>query len=99
MGGPIQPQGHVQLLTRLLDHGMNAQAAIDAPRWRWNRDGTLDIEPTAPAEWRTGLAALGHRIAAHDDTFDFGAGQCVMRCGDGSLAASDARRDGQAAGF
>ncbi|MCC7113413.1 MAG: gamma-glutamyltransferase family protein [Burkholderiales bacterium] len=99
MGGPIQPQGHVQLLTRLLDHGMNAQAAIDAPRWRWNRDGTLDIEPTAPAEWRTGLAALGHRIAAHDDTFDFGAGQCVMRCGDGYLAASDARRDGQAAGF
>jgi len=100
MGGPIQPQGHVQLLSRMLDHGQNPQAALDAPRWRWNRDGTLDLEATASPELRAGLAALGHRLTESTDSyFDFGAGQVVMRMGDGYLAASDPRRDGMAAGF
>ena len=34
MGGDAQPQIHVQLLTAMLDFGMNAQQAIAAPRWR-----------------------------------------------------------------
>jgi gamma-glutamyltranspeptidase/glutathione hydrolase len=100
MGGPIQPQGHVQTLVRMLDHGMNAQAALDAPRWRWNREGTLDVEPTFAPEVGAGLAALGHRITSSPDSyFDFGAGQFVVRIDGGYLAASDPRRDGQAAGF
>jgi len=100
MGGPIQPQGHVQTLVRMLDHGMNPQAALDAPRWRWNRDGTLDCEPSMDAAVRAGLAALGHRVVQTSDSyFDFGAGQFVVRLADGYLAASDPRRDGQAAGF
>jgi gamma-glutamyltranspeptidase/glutathione hydrolase len=100
MGGPIQPQGHLQTLTRMLDHGMNPQAALDAPRWRWNRDGTLDCEPSFDREVRAGLAGLGHRIVQTSDSyFDFGAGQFVVRLADGYLAASDPRRDGQAAGF
>jgi gamma-glutamyltranspeptidase/glutathione hydrolase len=100
MGGPIQPQGHVQTLVRMIDHGMNAQAALDAPRWRWNRDGTLDLEPSFDPTVRAGLAALGHRVVQTSDSyFDFGAGQFVVRLDDGYLAASDPRRDGQAAGF
>ncbi len=100
MGGPIQPQGHVQVLQRMLDHGMNPQAALDAPRWRWNRDGSLDLEATMPPDVRAGLAALGHRLVASSDShFDFGAGQIVVRIDGGYLAASDPRRDGQAAGF
>ncbi len=100
MGGPIQPQGHVQTLVRMLDHGMNAQAALDAPRWRWNREGTLDLEPSFDAGVRAGLAALGHRVVQSSDSyFDFGAGQFVVKLDDGYLAASDPRRDGQAAGF
>jgi len=100
MGGPIQPQGHVQMLVRMLDHGQNPQAALDAPRWRWNREGTLDLESSASPDLRAGLAALGHRLTESTDSyFDFGAGQVVMRLGDGYLAASDPRRDGMAAGF
>ena len=100
MGGPIQPQGHVQVLQRLLDHGMGLQAALDAPRWRWNRDGTLDLEPAIPPDVREGLAALGHRLVATSDSyFDFGAGQIVARIDGGYVAASDPRRDGQAVGF
>ena len=100
MGGPIQPQGHVQTLVRMLDHGMNAQAALDAPRWRWNREGTLDLEPSFDPGVRAGLAALGHNLVQTSDSyFDFGAGQFVVKLDDGYLAASDPRRDGQAAGF
>ncbi len=37
MGGDAQPQVHVQLLTAMLDFGMNPQQAISAPRWRSGR--------------------------------------------------------------
>jgi gamma-glutamyltranspeptidase/glutathione hydrolase len=37
MGGDAQPQIHVQLLTAMLDFGLNIQQAIAAPRWRSGR--------------------------------------------------------------
>lgn len=37
MGGDAQPQIHVQLLTALLDFGLNPQQAIAAPRWQSGR--------------------------------------------------------------
>src|SRR2546423_72505 len=37
MGGDAQPQIHVQLLSAILDFGMNVQQAISAPRWRSGR--------------------------------------------------------------
>jgi gamma-glutamyltranspeptidase/glutathione hydrolase len=100
MGGPIQPPGHVQTLVRMVACGMNPQAALDAPRWRVNAGRSIDLEPTASAELRAGLAALGHELRAIEDSYmDFGAGQCIARGEDGYVAASDPRRDGQAAGF
>jgi gamma-glutamyltranspeptidase/glutathione hydrolase len=51
-----------------------------------------------------GLAARGHRMEVIQDSYqDFGAGQFIWRLGDpsveGYVAASDARRDGLAAGY
>lgn len=37
MGGDAQPQIHVQLLTAMLDFGLNPQQAISAPRWQSGR--------------------------------------------------------------
>ena len=100
MGGPIQPPGHVQTLVRLIDYGMNPQAVLDAPRWKVNADGSLDLEASATRELRDGLIALGHKMASVPDSYmDFGAGQFIVRTDDGYVAASDPRRDGQAAGF
>lgn len=100
MGGPMQPPGHVQTLVRLLIYGMNPQAALDAPRWKVNGGMSVDLETTASPALRAGLAALGHELkAVADSCMDFGAGQFIVRIDDGYAAASDPRRDGQAAGF
>ncbi len=100
MGGPIQPPGHVQTLVRMLVFGMNPQAALDAPRWKLNGGLSIDLEFAASAELRAGLAALGHELTSVADSYmDFGAGQIIVRTANGYVAASDSRRDGQAAGF
>ncbi len=100
MGGPIQPPGHVQTLVRLIDYRMNPQAALDAPRWKVNAGFSIDLESTASDELRSGLLALGHEMASVPDSYmDFGAGQMIVKTDAGYIAASDPRRDGQAAGF
>ncbi|HEX4883603.1 MAG TPA: gamma-glutamyltransferase family protein [Casimicrobiaceae bacterium] len=99
MGGPIQPPGHVQTITRLVDHRMNAQAVLDAPRWKVNGGLAIDLEGTASASLREGLAALGHRVTVPEGSLGFGCGQFVVRVGDCYMAGSDPRRDGYPAGF
>jgi gamma-glutamyltranspeptidase/glutathione hydrolase len=103
MGGNMQPQGHVQTLTRLLRHGQQPQAACDAPRWKVATGRSVDFEHTMAPDLVAGLRALGHQAEATQDPYmDFGSGQFIWRLGDaddGYVAASDSRRDGQAVGF
>jgi len=104
MGGNMQPQGHIQTLVRMLDHGQNLQAACDAPRWRFSHGLEINVERAMPAATRDALSAMGHQIVGLDDSYmDFGAGQFIWRLGDpaieGYVAASDPRRDGAAVGF
>jgi gamma-glutamyltranspeptidase/glutathione hydrolase len=104
MGGNMQPQGHLQTLVRMLDYGQNPQAACDAPRWRYNAGLEINVEAALDKATVQGLQARGHRVEVINDSYqDFGAGQFIWRAGDpkveGYVAASDARRDGQAAGF
>lgn len=104
MGGNMQPQGHMQTLVRMLDHGQNPQAACDAPRWRFNHGLEINAEAAMKPELVQGLGALGHKVEVINDSYqDFGAGQFIWRAGEpaveGYVAASDARRDGLAAGF
>jgi len=101
MGGNMQPQGHVQTLVRMIDHGQNPQAACDAPRWRVNEGLDINVEAAMPRATLDRLKALGHRLEVIEDSYqDFGAGQFIWRMGDpaveGYVAASDPRRDGQA---
>ncbi|MAQ46943.1 MAG: gamma-glutamyltransferase [Confluentimicrobium sp.] len=102
MGGPIQAQGHVQLLLRTRLWGQDVQTAADAPRWRMLAGLDVACEPTLSAEVIEGLRALGHQITveAPDNAFGFGGAQLVQRLPEGGYAAgSDPRKDGQAAGF
>ena len=99
MGGPMQPQGHVQVVARIVDHGQNPQAACDGPRFRWAQGLEVCCEKGFPAATLTGLQSRGHRLVNTDDYNQFGSCQAIWRLGDGYLAVSDPRRDGQAAGF
>lgn len=104
MGANMQPQGHLQTLVRMLDHRQSPQAACDAPRWRYNAGLEINVEASMNLVTVQGLADRGHRMEVINDSYqDFGAGQFIWRVGDpaaeGYVAASDARRDGQAAGF
>ncbi|MEX2426061.1 MAG: gamma-glutamyltransferase [Thermomicrobiaceae bacterium] len=68
MGGHGQAQNHLQLVSRLIDHGMNPQEAIEAPRWIAGPDVTGDAEHLLRLEPEFGdrvvqqLKGLGHEI-------------------------------------
>ncbi len=103
MGGDMQPQGHLQTLVRMLDYRQQPQAACDAPRWRF-ANGMVNCEQGMPEATVQGLRERGHHVLPFTDSYqDYGAGQFIWRLGDPSVegyaAASDPRRDGQAAGF
>jgi len=99
MGAHMQPQGHVQMVTRIFDYGLNPQAASDAPRWCVAEDGSLALEPALEATAAGELAKRGHRILRQAPTALFGGAQLVLQIPEGYCGASDHRKDGLAAGF
>ncbi|OBK24330.1 gamma-glutamyltransferase [Mycobacterium asiaticum] len=99
MGGPMQPQGHVQVLVRIADYHQNAQAACDGPRFRWVQGLQVACEQGFSPATLDELRQRGHELLIVDDYNAFGSCQAIWRLDDGYLAASDPRRDGQAVAF
>ena len=99
MGGTMQPQGHAQVMVRIADYGQSPQAACDGPRFRWVQGMDVSVEDNFPPAVLEKLRRLGHRIVTVNDYNQFGSGQLIWKLEGGYLAASDPRRDGQAAGF
>jgi gamma-glutamyltranspeptidase/glutathione hydrolase len=101
MGGPMQAQGHLQLLLRTLVYGQNPQAASDAPRWRLAGGRTVALEAGTDSETVAALTALGHVVQREppEAAWGFGGAQLVCRVESGYVAGSDHRKDGCAIGF
>jgi gamma-glutamyltranspeptidase / glutathione hydrolase len=100
MGGDMQPQGHVQVLASLLDHGLNPQAALDAPRFRVL--GGLDVAVETEVDRRVlaALGARGHALHVTGDAGGFGRGQIIQRLANGAYAAgTEPRADGGVAAW
>lgn len=75
MGGEGQPQTQAAVVTRVIDYGMNVQAAIEAPRWLYGRtwgasSNSLKVEGRISEEVRQELQALGHDIEVLSDLTD-----------------------------
>jgi gamma-glutamyltranspeptidase/glutathione hydrolase len=51
----------MQALLNLIDHGMELQCAVEAPR-AWTQGFALELEPAFPQAVAEALAARGHRI-------------------------------------
>ncbi|MCE5333633.1 MAG: gamma-glutamyltransferase family protein [Desulfobacteraceae bacterium] len=101
MGGFIQPQGHVMVVTNTIDLGLNPQAALDAPRFRWTGGKTVELEANFPQHIAEALKRMGHdvRYGAVGDR-GFGRGQIIWRNEEGVLAGgSEPRTDGQVAAW
>jgi gamma-glutamyltranspeptidase/glutathione hydrolase len=96
MGGPMQPQGHFQLISHLVDDRLDPQGALDMPRWRVDPGGVVALEPNL---WRKAemLERLGHRVARSKLPHGFGVGQCILAIGEALVGGSDGRGDGYAA--
>lgn len=100
MGGNMQPQGHIQMITRLVDYNQNPQSCTDAPRWIVNNDFSVSVEDRVPARVKEELARRGHRIVQSErPMFGFGGAQLIHRLDDGYCGASDHRKDGCAIGY
>ena len=94
MGGEMQPQGHLQVVSSMVDHGLDPQSALDAPRWRVAPDGVM-LEPEAGAEVADGLRRRGHRVGVAPNRLDFGRGQIIRRLDSGVYAGgTEPRTDG-----
>ncbi|MGO2261749.1 gamma-glutamyltransferase family protein [Halomonas sp.] len=79
MGGYMQPQGHVQVVTSLLEDRLNPQAALDLPRWKWVAGKTVEVEPGFPDHLAQALERRGHHIVRTNDALTFGRGQIILR--------------------
>ena len=101
MGGWNQAQAHAQFVANLVDHHLNIQAALEAPRFTKMTFSGCDVQlegRIAPAV-RTALASKGHQIELRGDfAGSVGGGQAVLRdFGSGiNYGASDPRKDGAA---
>jgi len=110
MGGDMQPQGHVQVLVNLIDHGMNVQAAGDAARVRHlgsaqptgaaaDGAGTVQVESGISKETVTALRERGHQVVRAKGAFG-GYQGILIDWENGVLhAATEARKDGEAVGY
>jgi len=113
MGGGMQPQGHVQVLTNQIDFGLNVQEAGDASRWQHEGDneptgermnalgGYVEVESGIPYETVRELRKKGHDVRF--DVGGYGGYQAIKVEMHGGrrvyVGASEARKDGMAAGY
>ncbi|MCP1315008.1 MULTISPECIES: gamma-glutamyltransferase family protein [unclassified Halomonas] len=79
MGGYMQPQGHVQVVASMFQDGLNPQAALDMPRWKWTKGKTVEVEPGFPDHLVQALERRGHHIVKCVDGLTFGRGQIILR--------------------
>jgi gamma-glutamyltranspeptidase / glutathione hydrolase len=113
MGGGMQPQGHVQVLTNQIDFGLNVQEAGDASRWQHEGDneptgekitesgGYVEVESGIPYESVREMRKKGHDVRF--DVGGYGGYQAIrVEMHDGQrvyVGASESRKDGMAAGY
>lgn len=113
MGGATQPQGHVQIITNLIDFGMGLQEAGDAARWE--HDGGCEPTNALGDDCNTGtgkvmlergfagiaaeLEARGYEVACCEA--NYGGYQAIMRDfrSGAWIAATEMRKDGSADGY
>ncbi len=110
MGGDMQCQGHAQVLTDIIDFGLNVQEADDAARWRHfgNAEptgepsagiGTVEMESGFDPNVKAALKQRGYKVVP--GAGGFGGYQAIMWDTKHRVywGASEMRKDGEALGY
>ncbi|MEM1136805.1 MAG: gamma-glutamyltransferase [Bacteroidota bacterium] len=110
MGGATQPQGHAQIVTNIIDFGMNIQEAGDAPRILhfgssqptgsvMKDGGVVNLESDIDYDIIRKLVLMGHKVSF--SVGNYGGYQAIMYDAEKGVyyGASESRKDGQAAGY
>jgi gamma-glutamyltranspeptidase/glutathione hydrolase len=108
MGGDMQPQGQAQIVSNMVDFGIDLQAAGDAPRWHHegsseptgepqHGSGLLRLETGVPEATRAGLARIGWKLGESDG--GFGGYQAIQAWPGRYEAATEMRKDGVALAY
>jgi gamma-glutamyltranspeptidase/glutathione hydrolase len=104
MGGFQQPQGHLQVISNLIDFGMNPQEALDSERFSVSiENDTLFVENSFNPDVVAALKLKGHSVSINSG-FErglFGGGQIIVRDNDEGVlfGGSDPRKDGLSVSF
>jgi gamma-glutamyltranspeptidase / glutathione hydrolase len=98
MGAHYQPMGHAQVVTNMVDYGMDVQAAIDAPR-AFFVDGQTVVERGLPRSTIDALTTRGHEVTLAQSPW--GGGQAIRIDWQRGvlIGGSDPRKDGCAMGY
>lgn len=105
MGGFQQPQGHLQVISNMVDFGMNSQQALDALRFSVDVEDTWNVrvEEDLPAWTINELRRRGHTIEVRSgyERTGFGGGQVIARDPETGvlIGGSEPRKDGAAVGW
>ncbi len=111
-GADTQVQTNLQLITHVIDFGMNPQEAVEAPRWRSLQNpmestiphtcaDVLQLEARFPEEVRAELERRGHELEILGDWEASGSAQAILIDAESGalIGGSDPRRDGYATGW
>lgn len=100
MGGDMQAQGHVQLVSSVVDLSMDPQSGIDMPRFRVSGGKRLHLEKGLSGKAEA-LAAMGYEVSVEGASSMFGGGQMIMKDYEKGIyvAGTESRKDGLALAF
>ena len=100
-GGTTITNTVMQVITNVIDHGMNLQAAIDAPHvhHQWLPDEVVDEPLGLSPDTRRALEERGHHFTANPRNMSDLQGVMIEQKTNVRLGASDSRQDGAAIGY
>ncbi len=108
MGGDMQPQGQAQIISNMVDFGLDLQAAGDSPRWhheggseptgeQLGQPGVLHLESGVPDATKAALQGIGWTLGPNPG--GFGGYQAIERWPGRYAAATEMRKDGVALAY
>lgn len=101
-GGYMQPQAQVQVIANLIDFGMSAQKAVDAPRFRYEiAMHQLALEKDIGDSVIQDLTRRGHAVRKLDPSYRFGGAQLITMDPQRKVlfGGTDSRKEGSALGY